>query len=230
MNWSAFLVSHIRLRTLTALEAATKSNMASKKLASTVIKSPRTAVNLNMTVFNPVRSLSLLANPLLQEFRPENRLPRGNDRVPPTGSGELENPPEEMGSPRSELDPTMRAAEASKHGKYRPQEVDGKGQPPDANEMQDTLADDKRAEKKNDFEYIRSQCDKANYQAPKRLSSFKDVIKDDLKHAKQSFESARDAVKETISELPDKAKELEHKIEEKGAKLTDKVKKFIHRK
>jgi len=124
----------------------------------------------------------------------------------------------------------MRAAEASKHGKYRPQEADGKGQPPDANEMQDTLADDKRAEKKNDFEYIRSQCDKANYQAPKRLSSFKDVIKDDLKHAKQSFESARDAVKETISELPDKAKELEHKIEEKGAKLTDKVKKFIHRK
>jgi len=97
---------------------------------------------------------------------------------------------------------------------------------PDAQGINDRRAESpENAEKRSDFEKIRSKIDYANYPAPKRLSSLKEAVHADLEAARGKF----DEVKENLKHIPEKAKDLEHKIEEKGAHLAERIKSFVKR-
>jgi len=94
---------------------------------------------------------------------------------------------------------------------------------PDANDLQNRPPAADAAER-SDFEHIRSKTDKANYPAPKRLSSLKEAVHQDLEAAREKF----DEVKEQVADMiPDKAKDLESKIEKKGQRLAQKIKNFV---
>jgi len=95
---------------------------------------------------------------------------------------------------------------------------------PDAQELNERSASPS-AEKRSDFEKIRSKIDFENYKAPHRVSSMKEAISEDLEAAKEKFNEVR----EEFEDLPKKAKQLEKKIESKGAQLASKIKNFVKR-
>jgi len=254
MTWNNFLVSHIRLKRCTTViqlavttNITTKSTGMSSRAISSLAASRRAGLYRSLAQCQvPVAYVAcdhhrLQARLATTDTRPIDRKqgekpPRATtpDFAVDTDSGSSANATM-VADPYGRKEPTLNKFK-SNQWQWIPSVTDSDREQghmrsdarpadaPDANDLQSRppVAD---AESRTDFEHIRSVNDKANYSAPKRLSSLKDAVGADLEAAREKF----DEVKDQVASLPDKAKSLEHKIEEKGHRLAQKIKNFVSR-
>jgi len=84
--------------------------------------------------------------------------------------------------------------------------------------------DEKSSSEKKDFDYIKSQIDKANNPGPKRLHTLKDSLHEEWEALKDTFEGAK---KDASKVDHPKIQEGIENLEEKHDSITEKVKNWV---